>query len=259
MRAPSHRSIKVPDWGDRRRLAPVVPATDGRDHCGPARGWDGARTGRGAWGSYASSLQEAALIGNQPWIIQPWRTSRSPEARPETFRGLEPLWVAVHHQHVASMPELAPFVSDEVTWRERRGLYEELFRKPDIFLYSLRSLTTRSSATRSCTSAPAAETWVTDTWVTGDRIAELESISVLPEHREKGSARCSWTSAMTRSSRSASRTSSSGSSRATRAHVACTNGMDTGRRGTTSAASAVDRAFRARRLDGLQLDRMSPI
>jgi hypothetical protein len=47
---------------------------------------------------------------------------------------LESLWVAVHHQHRASMPELAPYVSDEVTWRERRTLYEELFRKPDTFL-----------------------------------------------------------------------------------------------------------------------------
>jgi hypothetical protein len=37
---------------------------------------------------------------------------------------LEPLWVAVHHVHTATMPELAPYVSDEDTWRERRALYE---------------------------------------------------------------------------------------------------------------------------------------
>jgi hypothetical protein len=48
---------------------------------------------------------------------------------------LEPLWAAVHHQHQASMPELGPYVSDEITWRERRKLYEELFRKPDTFLF----------------------------------------------------------------------------------------------------------------------------
>ena len=42
---------------------------------------------------------------------------------------LEPLWVAVHHVHEASMPELAPYVSDEETWRERRALYAELFRQ----------------------------------------------------------------------------------------------------------------------------------
>ena len=32
---------------------------------------------------------------------------------------LESLWVSVHHQHQASMPELAPYVSDETTWHER--------------------------------------------------------------------------------------------------------------------------------------------
>ena len=39
---------------------------------------------------------------------------------------LEPLWVAVHHRHAESMPELAPYVSDDATWRVRRALYEEL-------------------------------------------------------------------------------------------------------------------------------------
>jgi hypothetical protein len=31
---------------------------------------------------------------------------------------LEPLWVSVHHQHVASMPELAPYVDDGQTWAQ---------------------------------------------------------------------------------------------------------------------------------------------
>jgi ribosomal protein S18 acetylase RimI-like enzyme len=98
---------------------------------------------------------------------------------------LEPLWVAVHHQHVASMPELAPYVSDAVTWSERRALYEELFRKPDTFLYlALADEELVGYALVHVT--PSSGTWVADTWVTGDRIAELESISVLPEHRGKG-------------------------------------------------------------------------
>ena len=41
----------------------------------------------------------------------------------EDIPRLEPLWVAVHHQHVTSMPKLAPYVSDAATWRERRTLY----------------------------------------------------------------------------------------------------------------------------------------
>jgi ribosomal protein S18 acetylase RimI-like enzyme len=30
------------------------------------------------------------------------------------------------------------------------------------------------------------DTWIPDTWVTGDRIGEIESLSVLPEHRGQG-------------------------------------------------------------------------
>jgi GNAT superfamily N-acetyltransferase len=98
---------------------------------------------------------------------------------------LEPLWVAVHHQHAASMPELAPYVSDAETWRERRALYTELFRKPDTFLL-LASLANELIGYALVHVTPSSETWIADTWATGDRIAELESISVLPEHRGKG-------------------------------------------------------------------------
>ncbi len=45
-----------------------------------------------------------------------------------------PLWVAVHHQHAETMPQLAPYVSDDETWRVRRVLYEELLAKPDTLL-----------------------------------------------------------------------------------------------------------------------------
>jgi hypothetical protein len=45
-----------------------------------------------------------------------------------------PLWVAVHHRHAETMPHLAPYVSDDETWRVRRALYEELVAKPDTLL-----------------------------------------------------------------------------------------------------------------------------
>jgi ribosomal protein S18 acetylase RimI-like enzyme len=98
---------------------------------------------------------------------------------------LEPLWVAVHHQHQTSMPELAPYVSDEETWRVRRALYEELFRKPDTFLL-LASLGDRLVGYALVHGDPVAESFIDDTWETTDRVAELESISVLPEHRGAG-------------------------------------------------------------------------
>jgi ribosomal protein S18 acetylase RimI-like enzyme len=98
---------------------------------------------------------------------------------------LEPLWVAVHHQHAASMPELAPYVSDAQTWEQQRAIYEDLFAKPetvvllarvgeDLVGYAVGDV------------VPVRETWIYDTWETGDRIGELEAIGVLPEHRGKG-------------------------------------------------------------------------
>ena len=52
----------------------------------------------------------------------------------EDIDSLEPLWVAVHHAHAASMPELAPYVSDAETWAHERPLYEALLAKPDTLL-----------------------------------------------------------------------------------------------------------------------------
>jgi ribosomal protein S18 acetylase RimI-like enzyme len=98
---------------------------------------------------------------------------------------LEPLWVAVHHVHRASMPELAPYVSDEETWREHRALYAELFRKPETFLFLARA---RGELVGYALGhvLGSAESWWSDTWQTRERVGELESISVLPDHRGAG-------------------------------------------------------------------------
>ena len=98
---------------------------------------------------------------------------------------LEPLWVAVHHRHAESMPELAPYVSDEETWSERSALYATVLEKPDSVLLLAR----RDGALIGYALSHVldlAETWIPDTWRTGDRIVELESLSVLPEHRGSG-------------------------------------------------------------------------
>jgi ribosomal protein S18 acetylase RimI-like enzyme len=103
----------------------------------------------------------------------------------EDIPALEPLWVAVHHVHAASMPELAPYVSDAETWAERRALYASVLEKPDTVLllafdgdelvgYGLSHV------------LPLEETWIGDTWRTGQRVAELESLSVLESHRGRG-------------------------------------------------------------------------
>jgi ribosomal protein S18 acetylase RimI-like enzyme len=98
---------------------------------------------------------------------------------------LEPLWLAIHHRHAASMPGLAPYVSDEESWAERRALYADLLAKPGTVLvlaygggapigYGMATVT------------PTGETWVADTWRTGHRIGEVETLGVLPEFRGRG-------------------------------------------------------------------------
>jgi ribosomal protein S18 acetylase RimI-like enzyme len=98
---------------------------------------------------------------------------------------LEPLWVAVHHQHAAAMPELAPYVSDAQTWEQQRAIYEELFAKPDT-LVLLANVDGALVGYAVAHMMPVRETWIYDTWETGERIGELEAIGVLPEHRGKG-------------------------------------------------------------------------
>jgi ribosomal protein S18 acetylase RimI-like enzyme len=103
----------------------------------------------------------------------------------EDLDALEPLWVGVHRVHAASMPELAPYVSDAETWDEHRPLYVELFEKPDTRLFLAR-LDEALVGYALIHVEPVRETWVADTWRTGERIGELESIAVAPEHRGRG-------------------------------------------------------------------------
>jgi ribosomal protein S18 acetylase RimI-like enzyme len=98
---------------------------------------------------------------------------------------LEPLWVAVHHQHQRAMPHLSPYVSDATTWRERRALYQQLFADHDVVLL-LGLDGDRLAGYALGYTQPATGTWLADTWVTGEKIAEVESLSVLPEFRGRG-------------------------------------------------------------------------
>jgi ribosomal protein S18 acetylase RimI-like enzyme len=98
---------------------------------------------------------------------------------------LEPLWVAVHHQHQQAMPELRPYVSDAETWRERRALYDRLFADHDPILLLGRQAGRLAGYALGYT-MPATATWLADTWATGEHIGEVESLSVLPEYRGRG-------------------------------------------------------------------------
>jgi ribosomal protein S18 acetylase RimI-like enzyme len=104
---------------------------------------------------------------------------------PEDLDLIGPLWVAVHHWHAQTMPELAPYVSDDETWRVRRALYEELLAKPDtLLLIAAIGETTVGYGLAHVLAVD--ETWIPDTWATGSRIGEIESLSVLPQYRGGG-------------------------------------------------------------------------
>ena len=98
---------------------------------------------------------------------------------------LEPLWVAVHHQHQRAMPQLRPYVDDATTWRERRALYADLFAAHDPVLLLGRHEGRLAGYALGYT-MPATGTWLADTWATGARIGEVESLSVLPDYRGRG-------------------------------------------------------------------------
>lgn len=98
---------------------------------------------------------------------------------------VEPLWVAVHHHHAESMPQLGPYVTDAQTWSVRRALYEELLVKPDTLL--LIAFVDDSAVGYGLAHVLAVDdTWIPDTWQTGSQIGEIESLSVLPHLRGSG-------------------------------------------------------------------------
>ena len=98
---------------------------------------------------------------------------------------VEPLWVAVHHRHAESMPQLGPYVSDAQTWSVRRAMYEELLDKPDTLL--LMAFVGETAVGYGLAHVLAVDdTWIPDTWQTGSRIGEIESLSVLPHMRGSG-------------------------------------------------------------------------
>src|SRR5882757_5551819 len=107
----------------------------------------------------------------------------APEVRVATAADLhlvEPLWIAVHHRHAETMPELAPFVGDDESWAVRKVVYEELLVKPDTLL--LLAFDGSAAIGYGLAHVTAVEdSWIPDTWQTGRRIGEIESLSVLPD------------------------------------------------------------------------------
>jgi ribosomal protein S18 acetylase RimI-like enzyme len=103
----------------------------------------------------------------------------------EVLDRLRPLWLELHHHHQAvGGAALGPYVGDDVSWAARRELYGAFFagggfavlaeRGDELIGYALVALKT------------SAETELDDTWVSAPRVAEIETLSVLPAARGAG-------------------------------------------------------------------------
>jgi ribosomal protein S18 acetylase RimI-like enzyme len=103
----------------------------------------------------------------------------------EALDRLAPLWLLLHRHHQDVGGEaLGPYVDDDSSWRARRELYAGFLgdggfallaeREGELIGYAMVAL------------APVAETLMPDTWRTGERIAEIETLSVAPAARGEG-------------------------------------------------------------------------
>jgi RimJ/RimL family protein N-acetyltransferase len=96
---------------------------------------------------------------------------------------LEPVWNALQRHHAEITPELGagtPPRRDAEAWRIRRSKYEHWLEEPDTFFVIAEA-----------DGSPVGYACVTigmpyASWATGDRLAELETLSVLADQRGKG-------------------------------------------------------------------------
>ena len=101
----------------------------------------------------------------------------------ERIPDLQPLWESLSRHHAEVAPELSllgEVRSGADSWALRRALYEEWLAQPDAFVLIAE-----------LDSEPVGYAVVElrgpeETWATGDRVAQLETLAVLPEHRGRG-------------------------------------------------------------------------
>jgi ribosomal protein S18 acetylase RimI-like enzyme len=104
-------------------------------------------------------------------------------AGPERIDELEPLWQAMHahHRSVAGhLAAVAPFRSPEDSWRRRCAHYERVLAEPDTFLL----LAEREGRPVGCALVVVKGTEAS--LEVGERVADLDTLSVLPEERGRG-------------------------------------------------------------------------
>ena len=101
----------------------------------------------------------------------------------ERIDDVEPLWHAMHRHHrsvAGHLTAVAPFRSDDESWVRRRAFYERLLARPDSFFL----LAERDGSLVGYAAVSVSGT--ESTLEVGERVGELESLSVLPEERGNG-------------------------------------------------------------------------
>ena len=98
----------------------------------------------------------------------------------ERINDLEPLWKALHHHHAAIAPHFGPARTPDEAWQRRKGFYASWLQEPGTFIL----IAERDNR-------PIGYAFVrfiegSETWRTADRVAEIETLSVLPEFRGSG-------------------------------------------------------------------------
>lgn len=101
---------------------------------------------------------------------------------PSDLDSIEPLWAALNEHHAEITPLLAGAVARnrDDSWRLRKGKYERWIADPATFIL-VASDGDRLIGYACVTVGPGFATWAS-----GDRIAELETLSVLPDARGRG-------------------------------------------------------------------------
>ena len=103
----------------------------------------------------------------------------------EALDRLRPLWLALHHHHQAVLgPALGPYVDDEASWAARRALYAGFLAAGGFAVLAERDGALVGYALVAIKSSE--ETELDDTWRAGARVAEIETMSVLPSARRQG-------------------------------------------------------------------------
>jgi ribosomal protein S18 acetylase RimI-like enzyme len=93
---------------------------------------------------------------------------------------LEPLWKELHVHHAAITPHFGPARSPEDSWRRRKANYLSWFEDPGTFIL-IAEIENRPIGYAFVRFIASSETWCTS-----DRVAEIETLSVLPDFRGSG-------------------------------------------------------------------------